>query len=319
VAKPLLILGRNGTGKSALVHALQQQLSSRAVYLPGTRPAVFEGEGLNMTPSAHQQFISNLPEWDKSPDTRWRITFGNQRNERAIHELTMAEIQYKVDHANTISEGEDTALAVRRLQAKDSPLDKVNLLLEQANLPVRMIVDGGQLKAKQDGNIYAFARMSDGERIALVLIAEVVAAADGAVFLIDEPELHMHRSIVVPLVSALVKMRPACEFIISTHELDLPSEVPGARILIVRSASWSAAGTITSWDIDVVEDVSTIPEDLRTDVLGARRKILFIEGTDTSLDRPMYAILCNSPGPLVGGGIDRSRLSTSQRVNGTAR
>jgi len=27
----------------------------------------------------------------------------------------------------------------------------------------------------------------------------------------------------------------------------------------------------------------------------------------------------NSPGHLVGGGIDRSRLSTSQRVNGTAR
>ncbi len=27
----------------------------------------------------------------------------------------------------------------------------------------------------------------------------------------------------------------------------------------------------------------------------------------------------NSPGHLVGGGIDRSRLSTGQRVNGTAR
>ncbi len=31
------------------------------------------------------------------------------------------------------------------------------------------------------------------------------------------------------------------------------------------------------------------------------------------------ALTCNSPGHLVGGGIDRSRLSTSQRVNGTAR
>ena len=34
---------------------------------------------------------------------------------------------------------------------------------------------------------------------------------------------------------------------------------------------------------------------------------------------PLLLHICNSPGHFVGGGIDRSRLSTSQRVNGTAR
>ena len=36
---------------------------------------------------------------------------------------------------------------------------------------------------------------------------------------------------------------------------------------------------------------SAIPEDLRTDILGARRRILFVEGTNVSLDRPLYALL----------------------------
>ena len=61
--------------------------------------------------------------------------------------------------------------------------------------------------------------MSDGERSALVLIAEVVAAAAGSVFLIDEPELHLHRSIVVPLIGSMIRENPASTFIVSTHEL----------------------------------------------------------------------------------------------------
>lgn len=290
-ATPLFILGRNGTGKSALIHAFKTQLASHVVYLPGTRSSVFEGEGLSLTSSGSRQLKLNLHTWDNSPDTRWRITPGANRNEKAVYDLMMAEVQYKTDYANVISQGGDTSAAVEKLQTKNSPLDKANLVLEQANLPVRMVVNGGELKAKQNGNIYAFARMSDGERTALVLIAEVIAAADGAVFLIDEPELHLHRAIAVPLVLALVRMRPTCEFIVSTHEIDLPAEVPGSKVLIVRSAIWNAEGSVSSWDIDIIDDAEAIPEDLRVDLLGSRRKILFTEGTDTSLDRRMYAVL----------------------------
>jgi len=42
-------------------------------------------------------------------------------------------------------------------------------------------------------------------------------------------------------------------------------------------------------------------------------------GNEWHMDEVAITISGNSPGHLVGGGIDRSRLSTSQRVNGTAR
>ena len=133
--------------------------------------------------------------------------------------------------------------------------------------------------------------MSDGERTALILIAEVLSGSDDAVFVIDEPELHLHRSIVVPLISSLVKHRPTCEFVISTHELNLPTAVPSARICIVRSVEWTNDGAVQSWDFDVVDNADELPDELTTDILGSRRRVLFTEGEDASLDVPMYAVL----------------------------
>lgn len=286
---PVFLLGRNGTGKSALMHFFRQQLGGSSVYLPGNRTSVFDAEGLNMTPSARTQYGINLLGWDNDSSSRWRLISGNQRNDKAVHDLTSAEVQYTIDINRTIKGG-DVDIGVAKLLSNTSPIDKINNLLEQANIGVRFSIEKGEIKANKDGNIYSFARMSDGERIALVLISEIISAEPGVVLIIDEPELHLHRAIVIPLMKSLIAMRKDCSFIVSTHELELPSEVKGAKVCIVRSATWDQYANVTSWDIDLVE-VSAIPDDLRTDLLGSRRKILFIEGGFSSLDKPLYAVL----------------------------
>lgn len=287
---PVFILGRNGTGKSALVNRLSGQLGDNVIYMPGSRPSYFDNESLSLTPASRRQLAENIRSWDASPDTRWRSFTGTARNEKAIHDLQAAETQYKVNAANEIKVEGAKSAAVARLQSNDSPLDRVNALLAQANLPVSMLIDGGELRAIQSGAIYSFARMSDGERAALVFAAEVVAAPDGAIFLIDEPELHLHPSIVVPLLKALIAERPECGFVVCTHELDLPSSTPCANVILVRGSTWQG-GNIATWEIDVLQDPDQIPEWLRTDLIGSRRKIMFIEGTSTSLDQPLYALL----------------------------
>ncbi|MFZ0518525.1 MAG: AAA family ATPase, partial [Acidobacteriaceae bacterium] len=248
---PLFVLGRNGTGKSALVQSFASQLAGKAIYLPGSRPSHFEGESLNLTPFTRSRLGQNLLSWDSMPDTRWKSNAGTSRNEKAIHDLTAAEVQFKVDAANEIKrDGRDSG-AVYRLQAGMSPLDRVNTLLKQANLPITVAIDKAELKAKGEGVLYSIAKMSDGERSALVLIAEVVAAPAGSVFLIDEPELHLHRSIGVPLISSMIRENPASTFIVSTHELELPAACPQASVVIVRSCYWNG-GAIGGWEIDIV-------------------------------------------------------------------
>ena len=294
--RPLFILGRNGTGKSALIFYIRDQLQGqgdRVIYLPGSRPSYFDADNLSMTPSVRSQYIANSRSWDVSPDTRIRPLSGTSRNEKAIYDLQVAEIQYRVDAANDIERQGVCSPAISMLQSKASPVDKVNRLLTQSNLPTRVVIDSGELKATRNGNIYSILRMSDGERTALILLADVIAASTGSIFLIDEPELHLHRAIVVPLIQAVVAERPDCTVIVSTHELALPREHSDCKVVIVRGCTWNTGATSASlWDIDVISDPGLIPDDVLTDILGSRRKVLFVEGnTNSSLDQPLYSIL----------------------------
>jgi ABC-type cobalamin/Fe3+-siderophores transport system ATPase subunit len=288
--RPVFILGRNGTGKSALVNNLATQWQGQCIYMPGSRPSYFDNESLSMTPASRRDYASNLAYYN-SPDSRWKSVSGTIKNEKAIHDLQVAETQYKLDAANQIkAEGAESS-AIARLLTDDSPLDIVNSILSQANLAVQLEVAGGELRASQAGVRYSYARMSDGERSALIFSAEVVAAPSGTIFLIDEPELHLHPSIVIALIKALILTRPDCGFVVCTHELGLPIAVQGGEIVLVRSCAWHG-GTISSWEVTVIDDPKQIPEWLWVDVIGARHKILFIEGDDkASLDQPLYSLL----------------------------
>lgn len=287
----IFILGRNGTGKSALVNQLAATWVGKVAYMPGSRPSYFDSESLSMTPESRRKFTNDLKHYDSQPDTRWKSMSGTTRNEKAIHDLQTAETQYKLDAANQIKTEGSSSSAIARLQADNSPLDTVNSLLAQANLAVQLEVSGAELRANQAGSVYSYARMSDGERSALIFAAEVVAAQPGMIFLIDEPELHLHPSIVVSLIKALILARPDCAFVVCTHQLDLPIAIQGGKVVLVRGSTWQG-GKIATWDIDIIDDSEQIPEWLWVDVIGARRKILFIEGNDkTSLDQPLYSLL----------------------------
>jgi len=109
--------------------------------------------------------------------------------------------------------------------------------------------------------------------------------------LIDEPERHLHRSIISPLLGQLFKQRPNCGFVVATHDLDLPLEVPEARALILRSCHFNGK-VPQSWEADELPPDLPIEDDiLKRDLLGARRKILFVEGTESSLDKPLYSLI----------------------------
>lgn len=288
--KPLFIVGRNGAGKSSLIHRFMNQLGASAIYLPGARPSYFGNESSSLTPASRKQLERSLQAWDRQPDSRWQQPSGTSRNEKAIHDLTNAELQFKVDAANEIARDGKESSAINRLRSGMSPLDRVNSILQQSNLPITVALDSAEMKAVRDGQMFSIARASDGERIVLVLACEVMAARTGSVFLIDEPELHLHRAIIVPLISSIIRENPESTFIVSTHELELVSACHDASVALIRNCSWSPPSDCR-WEVDQIPSAGSVPEDLRIDILGSRRKILFVEGTNTSLDAPLYALL----------------------------
>ena len=142
----------------------------------------------------------------------------------------------------------------------------------------------------ENGGIFGIEQMSDGERNAMIMAAQVITATKGCVLLIDEPERHLHRAIIVPFLKALFEQRGDCVFIVSTHELALPVANPDAEVLMLRSCQWDGR-SCKSWDALRLGSTLKLPEELKLAVLGSREKILFVEGESTSLDCPLYAAL----------------------------
>ena len=174
-----------------------------------------------------------------------------------------------------------------------SPFQQLNNLLDLGNLDISLSNSNDEeiLAEHKDNDLsYSMAQMSDGERAAAIIAVNVLVADPGTAFLIDEPERHLHRSIIEPFLSALFGQRQDCIFVISTHEIALPIANRAASVVILRSCAWNGSQP-RAWDAEVLESGVELPEDLKRDILGARRRILFVEGASTSLDLPLYRAL----------------------------
>ena len=124
--------------------------------------------------------------------------------------------------------------------------------------------------------------MSDGERAIFYMIGQVLVADENKILIIDEPELHMHPSIMSKLWDELEAARPDCAFIYITHDLTFAAS-RNAQKYVIRDYT-----PTPTWDVESVPDNTGFSEEIATLILGSRRPILFVEGTETSLDLPIY-------------------------------
>lgn len=129
---------------------------------------------------------------------------------------------------------------------------------------------------------YKASQMSDGERAIFYMIGQALVADENSAMIVDEPELHVHRSIMSKLWDELEAARPDCAFVFITHDL----EFAAARIaqkFVIRDFDPAPL-----WTIDVVPEETGFDQELTTLILGSRRPVLFVEGRESSLDTAIY-------------------------------
>lgn len=124
--------------------------------------------------------------------------------------------------------------------------------------------------------------MSDGERVALYLIAQCLCIPENKIIIIDEPEIHLHRSIIDKIWSAIESEREDCLFIYITHDTQFAASHKNSEKIWIKEYDG------TSWQYEKVED-SNLPEQLLLDILGNRKPVLFVEGTNDSYDTKLYS------------------------------
>lgn len=287
----VFVVGANGSGKSALV----TQLSKSAGPLNVTRVAAhrqswLSSSSVDLTPRSRKKLKTNISSRDRQDDSRWKDDYAEPRSQVALFDLANAQNRVSREVLELLkADSVDEAKTAAKLP---SPIEAMNDILSVSSLSVRLSInEDGDVLASHDGAThFSITQLSDGERNAVMLAAQVLTAEPETLFLIDEPERHLHRAITEPMLTALFERRKDCCFVIATHEPELPNSNPDAKVVIVRSCSWNGV-TATGWDIDILEPGVDIPDDIRRALLGSRRRILFVEGETQSLDFPLVAAL----------------------------
>lgn len=289
VGESLFLLGANGTGKSSLMFPIFTANGASAQRITAHRQTWFSTGAIQISAADRQTTGQNIRSYETNAPSRWKDEYGAARTSVALFDLVEAENERARSIASAV-DGKDIALA-ESLSKNDAPIRVISEILQSSNIPIKISVQGADIVASKAGSdAYSIAELSDGERNALLLASEVLTVKPGTLILIDEPERHLHRSIISPLLTNLFSRRSDCAFIVSTHEVALPIDNPGSKILLVRGCTY-VNGAPTSWDVDPLTNADEIDESLKREILGSRRKVLYIEGEQTSLDEPLYTIL----------------------------
>ena len=289
----LFIVGPNGSGKSALMHHLDSKAkTNRIKRITAHRQTALRSGNINLTPEKRERFREDSLNYNKQDSSRYLDRFSSEEQSAILYDLDHKFNAINEDIANhhdkqVIAKETATALKLR------SPFDQINELLDQGKLNVNLErgKDRSIIANHSQGQSFDITKMSDGERSAMIIAAHVITAESDTVFLIDEPEKHLNRSISQPFLSALFDLRKDCAFIISTHEIDLAIANPEARVLMLQSCQWSGDQCV-AWDAEVLEPNSQLPDELKRAILGSRKRMLFVEGdSNKSLDFSLYKII----------------------------
>lgn len=293
VGQQLYVVGANGTGKSALFqHWVTSVGGPNVKRIAAHRQTWFESGNLDFTARRRRDFETNVRSWDSRVDARWIEHGSAERQSAVLFDLVAKDnTRYRTIGQYIDDNNPDEASAFA--SESESLFKQLNDLLRLGTLTVSLRNSNDEeILAEHRSNDLSFsiAQMSDGERAAAIMAANVLTVDPGTILLIDEPERHLHRSIIEPFLSALFAKRQDCAFVISTHEIALPIANPAANVVILRSCVWKGSQP-RAWDAEVLESGTKLPEDLKRDILGARRAILFVEGTRNSRDLPLYGVL----------------------------
>jgi ABC-type lipoprotein export system ATPase subunit len=289
VSSSVVITGANGSGKTRLgawmeLESTQKDIvrrisAQKSLSMPDfSQTSAMEEAECDLKygyPDTKQVKINpshwkNNQRWGQKP-----FTFLLNDYQQLMVYLFTELFQKTLDH----SEGKTTQ--------NNSILHKIKSIWESV-LPHReLTIEAGRIKSKISGHSaghYNASEMSDGERVVFYLIGQCLTTDKNSILIIDEPELHLHRSIHSKLWTILESERGDCLFVYITHDLDFAAQKSSALKIWVKSYDG------TNWDWRSLPEFEELPEDLVLEVLGARKSVIFVEGTANSFDLQLYSL-----------------------------
>ena len=198
----IFVLGANGVGKSALMTHLTRQNTGNVKRILAHRQIWMNFNSVELTPAVKTHLEQQINTSHISEFSRWKDDLQIHNPQITLSNLINKQIAFLGEIHSKIRKDIEIA---KKIVQEELPLEKLNNLLKNSNLQIQISIDEDQkfFASKNNGPKYSVAELSDGEKNALLLITDVITAKPNTLFIIDEPERHLHRSIVKPIFSHL--------------------------------------------------------------------------------------------------------------------
>ena len=281
-----VIIGANGSGKSRLGYWIESNTpeeilvhriaAQRSLELPDyTFPEHYEEAQKTLfygTTSKRKK--KNNPKFG-----RW----GNQPTTTLLYDIDeLITLIFAYENKRNYAYIDQVKKGKKNSDLPDSIFDKLKNIWEYL-LPHRQIFfDETKIITKSEKGNYPASEMSDGERVIFYLIGQCLCAQKNSVIIIDEPELHIHKSLQVPLWDQLEQARSDCLFVYLTHDLNFAS----SRVLATKI--WLKGYDGNHWKWEEINSENILPEEVLFEILGSRRPVIFVEGNKNSIDYRIY-------------------------------
>lgn len=287
----LLLIGANGAGKTRLGTWIESQSPQKdKVHRISAQKSLSMPD--NTTPKsidmAEKELLYGHAKAEES--NYWAYKQGNRWGQKPstflLNDYQKLMVYLFSDHT------EESAKYLSASKATDEkvepPVTKLDLVKQvwEKILPHRELILGGlkiQTCVKGDKEkAYNASEMSDGERVIFYLIGQCLAAPKDGIIIIDEPELHLHKSVQAPLWREIEGLRSDCLFVYMTHDVDFASSLHESKKIWLKSFDG------TNWSWEIINEIEGLPESLLLEVLGSRKSVVFVEGENGSYDTSLY-------------------------------
>ena len=289
--KSIVLIGANGAGKTRMsiwidennpdinIHRISAQKSLNLPQMVSpTEIQMAEEEFLYGTSNDNKEWLKQYGKkssrWGNSPET-YLLNDYEKLMQFLMTENYEKSIEYREKHKNGHEEFDN-----------DTRLEKIKEIWEDVILHRKIKICAGKIETsnRNEDDYYNGCEMSDGERAIFYFIGEVLCAKENSLIIIDEPENHLHKSILVRLWNAIECSRPDCMFLYITHNLDFASSRINSQIVWVKEFFVE-----DGWKYDLLDDINS-SDSLKLEIMGNRQKVLLVEGTaSNSIDRKLYS------------------------------
>ena len=241
-----------------------------------------------------------------SGEENWRKMNFRYNNHPSVHLLDdfskLMAVLFTDAFQQTWEEHEENRKSTIKI-IKTIKLDKIKTVWENVITNKILNIKAGKIEAsnkKSINEIFNGAEMSDGERAIFYFIGVTLCVPENSVIIIDEPENHLHKAILIRLWNAIEAARPDCMFVYITHDLDFAVSRNNSQIIWVKDMPHQNV-----WDYELLSSDSFPIDELSLEIRGSRQDVLLIEGKEKSIDKRLYPLVFANYNVIPVEGCDR--------------